>query len=433
MRFLTLAALVLEAGLAFPQADADGFVPLFNGKDLSGWVNVNGAPETWSVQDGMVVTTGKPMGVLRSPRMYENYILELDWRHVHEGGNSGLFVHSGALPECGHCFTKAFEIQIMLGDDPKGLWTRHGDVFAIQGASFVPDRPHPAKWMRCLPSENRVRGAGEWNHYRVTSRDGSIKLEVNGREVSGGTECRPRKGYLCLESEGSECHFRNLRIRELPPSLPPGEEVAPPDEGWKALYTGDLRGWRKDAANEGHWVPADWILRYDAKGHDLWTEKEYVNFILVADWRFPGPPVEKEAPIILPDGSLSGEKMKVQDAGDSGIFLRGSQKSQVNIWCWPVGSGEIYGYRTDMNLGKEVRAGATPKVCADHAPGEWNRFVITLKGDRLTVVLNGKTVIDQAHLPGIPARGPIGLQHPGGPLTPNMPVDFANFFIKELP
>jgi hypothetical protein len=100
---------------------------------------------------------------------------------------------------------------------------------------------------------------------------------------------------------------------------------------------------------------------------------------------------------------------------------------------WPIGWGESYGYRTEMNLGKEVRAGATPKMRADLTPGEWNRFVITLKGDRLTVVLNGKTVIDQAHLPGIPARGPIGLQHPGGPLTPNMPVEFANFYIQELP
>ena len=66
--------------------------------------------------------------------------------------------------------------------------------------------------MRCLPSEKRANPAGQWNHYRVTVNDGTIKLEVNGKEVSGGTKCKPRKGYICLESEGSECHFKNLRI-----------------------------------------------------------------------------------------------------------------------------------------------------------------------------------------------------------------------------
>jgi hypothetical protein len=59
--------------------------------------------------------------------------------------------------------------------------------------------------------------------------------------------------------------------------------------------------------------------------------------------------------------------------------------------------------------------------------------VITIRGEVLTVVLNDKTVIDQARLPGVPAKGPIGLQHPGKPLTPDMPVEFANFLLKELP
>ena len=55
-----------------------GFVPLFNGVDLDGWVNVNCAPETWSVRDQMIVCSGIPKGVLRTERQYENYILELD-------------------------------------------------------------------------------------------------------------------------------------------------------------------------------------------------------------------------------------------------------------------------------------------------------------------------------------------------------------------
>jgi hypothetical protein len=206
------------------------------------------------------------------------------------------------------------------------------------------------------------------------------------------------------------------------------------NEGFVPLFNGkDLGGWKAGKEHDGHWVMKDGVLHYDAKGPDLWTEKSYANFMLKADWRFPGLPVEKEAPVILPDGSVSNKTEKVMDAGDSGIFLRGAAKSQVNLWCWPVGSGEIYGYRTDGKLAPEIRAGATPKLRADKPPGEWNRLVITIRGEVLTVVLNDKTVIDQARLPGVPAKGPIGLQHPGKPLTPDMPVEFANFLLKELP
>ena len=109
------------------------------------------------------------------------------------------------------------------------------------------------------------------------------------------------------------------------------------------------------------------------------------------------------------------------------IYLRGSSKAQVNIWCWPCGSGEVYGYRTDAKMPAEVRAGVTPKEKADKPLlGQWNRFVITMKGDRLTVDLNGKRVLDGARLPDVPKRGPIGLQHHGDPIR------FANLYIREL-
>jgi hypothetical protein len=116
----------------------------------------------------------------------------------------------------------------------------------------------------------------------------------------------------------------------------------------------------------------------------------------------------------------------VLDAGDSGIYLRGTSKCQVNIWNWPVGSGEIWGYRTDENMPAAVRRAATPMLNADNIVGKWNRFVITVIDDWLTVLVNGKTVIRQAHLTGLPKRGPIALQHHGDT------IQFANIFIKEL-
>src|SRR5439155_8369351 len=157
-------------------------------------------------------------------------------------------------------------MQILDGNDPNGLWTGQGDVFAIQGATFIPDRPHPGGWMRCLPSERRAHPAGQWNHYRVECRDGVVKLAVNGKVVSGGYKCNPRKGYLCLESEGSECWFRNLRIKELPSTNPRAEQVAATAQDFQPLYTGlDLRGWKEEPGHQGHWQPKNWSLNYDGK------------------------------------------------------------------------------------------------------------------------------------------------------------------------
>src|SRR5437763_11400956 len=221
---LALPAL-LVAVLAAPAAepDKDGFVPMFEGKSLDGWVNVNCHPTTFFVKNGEVVTTGNPTGYLRTAKQYENFVLEMEWMHVNtkEVGNSGLFVWGDPLPAVGTGYTRGIEVQVLVNleyKDKEGrvTATSHGDLFSIWGAKCVPDRPHPLGWERCLPSENRAKGGGEWNHYKVIADDGAIKLHVNGKEVSGIRKCRPRKGYLALESEGAECHFRNLKIKELP-------------------------------------------------------------------------------------------------------------------------------------------------------------------------------------------------------------------------
>jgi hypothetical protein len=228
------------------------FTPLSNGKNLDGWVNVNCAPETWTVKDGMVVCTGIPTGVLRTEKMYENYILELEWRHIKEGGNAGLFIHSDPITAPGQPFTRSIEVQILDGRNTEN-YTSHGDVFAIHGSTMKPDKPHPGGWMRSLPSEQRCKPAGQWNHYRLESRDGNISLAVNGKVVTRASQANPRKGYICLESEGSEAHFRNIRIQQLSGSNPPAEMVAKKDEGYHILYNGlDLRGWKMAPGHEGH-------------------------------------------------------------------------------------------------------------------------------------------------------------------------------------
>lgn len=439
----------LLSGLAPRSVAHDGFHPLFNGRDLTGWINVNGYPDTWQVKDGMIVTTGEPFGFLRTDKMYENFILEFDWQHQPRTdgreGNSGLFVWADPIPALKQgAFPRGIEVQVLVNlewrDKKTGAVTAtsHGDIFSVWGASCVPDRPHPLGWSRSLPTENRARGFGEWNHYRITARDGVIKLAVNGKEVSGVSHCNPRKGYLALESEGNPIRFRNLRIKELPSSNPALEAISMDGTSWRPLYNRrDFTGWKVEPGQLGHWQPNDWRLVYDGQSQaddkNLWTLKDYQDFELLVDWRLTGKPKKRMVPVVLPNGENEKDtngkdkQVEIDDYGDSGIYLRGSSKSQVNIWCWPIGSGEVYGYRTDKTMSPEGRAGVTPKQNADAKPGEWNRFHITLKGDHLTVMLNGKTVIENARLPGIPERGPIALQHHGDA------IEFANIYIRELP
>ena len=437
--FLTIIVVILLVTSFTTSAQIEkDFIPLFNGKNLDGWVNVNCAPETWTVHDGMILCSGKPTGVLRTEKQYENYILEMEWRHMTEKGNAGLFIHSEPLPVTGKPFTRSHEIQILDGRNTDN-YTSHGDIFSIQGAFMIPSPLHPNKWMRSLPQERRCNPTGEWNKYRVKSQDGTVELAVNGKVVTKAYHLNPRKGYICLESEGGEIHFRNIRIQELPGSNPPPEVAAKEAEGFRPLYNGlDLRGWKQVKGNEGHWQANDYILEYDgkseAKGEDrhLWTEEEFSNFTLIVDWRLPREPVAEEVPVILPDGSQAKDAdakpitVSVLDAGDSGIYLRGTSKCQLNIWNWPVGSGELWGYRTDKSVSPEVRRAATPILNADNAVGKWNRFEITAIDNKVTVVLNGKTIIREAELPGVPEKGRIALQHHGDP------IEFANIYIKEL-
>jgi len=185
-----------------------------------------------------------------------------------------------------------------------------------------------------------------------------------------------------------------------------------PPEGFTAIFNGkDFTEWQasrgKPECDEAkaqwqeHWKVEDGVIKFDGQGPDLWTSKKYKDFVLMVDWRLPRP-------------------------GDSGIFLRGQGKSQVNIWCSPMGSGEVWGYRTDKSQPEEVQKVCTPSKKADKPVGEWNTFKITMQGERLTVELNGEVVIHDAQLPKVPPEGEIALQRHGDP------VEFRNLFIKEL-
>ena len=219
--------------------------------------------------------------------------------------------------------------------------------------------------------------------------------------------------------------------------------------GFTSLFNSyDFTGWTPPEGDNGHWKVVDGVIDYDARSEaapgkrHVWSEKEYADFVLMVDWKIKEPSGTYDMPIVLADGTNlkddSGAEIKLpMPNADSGIFLRGEHKSQVNIWCWPIGSGEVFGYRNDMTMPAEVRAGVTPKLRADNPIGEWNTFVIVMVGDRLTVILNGHQIIENARLPGVPARGRLALQSHGGIFDGELHpasslVQFRNIFIREL-
>jgi hypothetical protein len=210
-----------------------------------------------------------------------------------------------------------------------------------------------------------------------------------------------------------------------------GEKAGPndnmPPKGFTALFNGkDLTNWQglvpinkkakmskeeyADAvkkANEKflpHWKVENGILTYDGKGNNLQTVKDYGNFELYVDW-------------------------KIEPSGDSGIYLRGNP--QVQIWDIKgknnkkgIGSGGLYNNQKNPS---------NPLLVADNPAGQWNTFHITMIGDKVTVKLNGKVVVDKTSLENywergkpLPTRGPIELQHHGDHLW------FKNIYVKEL-
>lgn len=222
---------------------------------------------------------------------------------------------------------------------------------------------------------------------------------------------------------------------------------APP--GFVPLFNGkDFSGWTVPAGDNGHWKILNGVIDYDARSEakgdkSLWCDREFGDFVLQVDWRIKETPyVNPGVPYVLPDGTQAKDtqgreiRLALPDS-DSGIYLRGHVKYQVNIWCWPIGSGEMYGVRTDPNTAPEVRAAVTPRTQADKPVGEWNRFEITVRSNTVTVVLNGRTVIPGATIPELPTRGRIALQHHGSERdgqwnSPPSLVQFKNIFIKEL-
>jgi len=311
-----LAPILLLASLAFiPAAEEPKSAPFFNEKDLAGWHNSNCAADTFSVKDKELITTGKPVGILHTDKQYENFELEVEWMHINKKdvGNSGIFLWCDSLPAVGTPFTRGIEVQVLVNYPDVGWATNHGDIFSIWGAKCKPDRPHPKGYERCLPSENRVKGGGEWNHYKIVANDGTIKLSVNGKEVSGVSDCKPRKGYIAIESEGAECHYRNFKFKELPSTNPKPNEIGTLRNGHESLFDHvNLKPWKCKA---GAWIVAGETLT--CKGGDDLSRKIEVGkkYEVLFDWKLPAKS-EANCEVRIGDDTRFAEQVKGVKLGE---------------------------------------------------------------------------------------------------------------------
>lgn len=288
LKWLNTLAVVAMIYLS-TSAVAQEFEPLFNGKDLTGWVLVNTPPDTWKVEEGMLICSGRPIGEMRTEKMYQNFELELEWRHLVPKGNAGIFVWADDITARGVPFHRGVEVQVL--ENAYGntrSHTTHGDIFPIHGAKMTPINGRGGD--RAFPTEERSNPSPEWNHYRIVCQDGNIALSVNGKEVTRGTKAMPSKGYLCIESEGGVVHYRNMKIKVLPDSPLDDSQIAIADRGYRSIYSGlDLRDWKTN--QESHWKANDWVLDHsptDANAKSSLTyEKSTATQGFVVDFRLP--------------------------------------------------------------------------------------------------------------------------------------------------
>jgi hypothetical protein len=211
MRCLLAAGLCLAAlvGGSCAQDREEGFVPLFNGKDLQGWVlrgYKQADKDQWTVRDG--VLAAKPgSGWLGTEKMYGDFVLRLEWR-VPENGNSGVYlrvpdVETDTLPTW-----TGVEVQILDDDGP-------------QYKGKIKDYQYSGSIYEFVPAGKRVyKGAGQWNRFEITCKGGRIRVVYNGEPVAEADAAadarlakRPRKGFLGLQNHGTGVEFRNIFIK----------------------------------------------------------------------------------------------------------------------------------------------------------------------------------------------------------------------------
>lgn len=432
---------------------------LFAGQDLSDW---KGDTEGYVFEEDVLVCK-KGAKTLISKQEYGDFALQFEFR-LEASGNNGIGIR---VPDGGHPSTDGMEIQILDHDGPKynaqidlgngktqsvnrlKPWQYHGSIYGL----------YPAKTGYLNP-------VGQWNSQTIVAIEDHIIVILNGAVIVDAflDDLSPidgklhpgkdvRSGHLVLAGHNDRVEFRNLKLADYstPPPQPVSTTDNTPPEGFVSLFNGrDLSGWKglahknanarrslaggeleaaQSAADEvmqAHWSVVDGVLTYDGKGQSLCTDKDYGDFEMYIDWKIP-------------------------PGADSGLYLRGTP--QVQIWDpWdprvkpgaaaPADSQAwVAAYRNGRNLGSgglwnNKRWRNAPTTLADHPPGQWNTFFIRMVGNKVSIWLNKKQIVDRVALENywdptgkqpLARADQIELQHHGSELF------FKNIYLRELP
>lgn len=180
---------------------ADGWLALFNGRNLDGWILTGANKDGFAAEDGMIVWKGRGGGVLQTQRRFADFALRFEFR-IAEGGNSGVFLRA---PRTGRQSKIGMEFQIM-GD--------YGVPAYKNGTGAIYDVVAPA--------QNASRPAGEWNEAEVELNGAHLRATLNGVRIhdldldaNEELRYRLREGFICLQDHGSQVAFRNIRIKPL--------------------------------------------------------------------------------------------------------------------------------------------------------------------------------------------------------------------------
>lgn len=432
---------------------------IFNGRDLTGWT---GDTKGYVAQDGMLVCK-KGGKNLFTEREYSDFAFRFEFK-LGESGNNGIGLR---VPIGGHAATDGMEIQIL---DHNGS-RYNGEAVMANGNKrklswLKPWQYHGSIYGICPALTGYLKPVGQWNSQTIIAIEDHVMVILNGavivdaflddmtpldgKQHPGQTR---KSGHLMFAGHSDRVEFRNLQLADYSASPPQPKSDADntPPEGFGALFNGrDLEGWKglahRNANNRRalagdqlltaqaaadkimaeHWSVVEGILTYDGQGQSLCTARDYGDFEFYVDWKIP-------------------------PGADSGIYLRGTP--QIQIWDpWDQGlkAGQpplsdpadwVQAYRTGRNLGSgglwnNRRWRNAPTTLADNRPGEWNTFLIRMVGEKVTIWLNGKLIVDRVKLENywdrsagspIPRADQIELQHHGSELY------FKNLYIRELP
>ena len=469
---VAVCGMALAGGLMaapYPETVEEGFVSLFNGKDLTGW---EGATAMYGVnpkEPGVLqcfpdrkLPKGQ-RGDLVTVKEYGNFVLRFEFQ-MPPNGNNGLGLRIDK-PNADAAYHAMCEVQLL---DDGGPWYYDEAAkkdklkpYQFTGSAYgiLPckrdnvGKMNAGKAKECAPGGSYLRKAGKWNFMEVRAIGTELEVYLNGYLITKGDMAafkgdgdtpdghphpglHNRRGKLGWLGHGHNVKWRNIRIKELPDGAKMGDvcPATPTPEGFTPCFTGkadDLSAHWKGVTTEGgfdnpivrqratpekraemqakadalvpqHWHVRNGTLFFDGfkGGYSLATKRDYKDFELWADWRL------------------------LAENGDSGLYLRGSP--QVQIWDARLygGSGGLY---------NNQKHPSKPLVSADRQVGDWNRFYVRMVGDKVTVRLNGQTVVDNVPLENYWNRkqpifpiGQIELQCHGDP------IEWRNIFIREL-